>query len=105
MSKPSGSTYAEAVFSKYSGKKVEILFDSDWGVRMYSDFQVNNKPTIIGHIVGADGDCLDILVNIKSKQNTVEKVLSINSWAILSISEYTETSQVFAFTKQVLGKQ
>jgi len=99
-------TYAEVLAEKYAGRTVEILFDSDWGQRLYAEFSINNKPTVVGEIIGAEDNCLDLKVNIISQNIIVTKVMSVNAWSILSVSEYDDkTSQVLAFTHQVLGKQ
>lgn len=102
----SGNTYAEALFSKYQGKKVEILFDTDWGFQKWADFDVSNKPFIIGQIVGAIDSCLDIEVEISTGVGNVKRLISVNAWNIMSVAEYNEhVPHIFAFTKQILGKQ
>jgi hypothetical protein len=99
-------SYGEILAEKYTGKTVEILFDSDWGQRFYSDYSINNKPTIIGEIMGAEDNCLDLRVSIISNNITVTKIMSVNSWSILSVSEYDNSaSQVLAFTNQIHGRQ
>lgn len=101
----SEKSYAEAIAEQYAGKKVEIIFSSDWGVRMYSEFQINNKPVIIGTVIDGNGICLNVKAEIVANNVALQKTLSINAWSILSVCEYTDTSQTLAFTKQVLGKQ
>ena len=99
-------TYAEALVKKYKGKTVEILFDSEWGKRFYSEYEVNNKATLVGKIIDSDSICLNVEVEIKSSSSSHKRIVSINTWMILSVTEYIKgVSQVFAFRNQIRGKQ
>lgn len=99
-------TYAEALFEKYKGKVVEILFDSNWGMQKWADFDIANKPVMVGEIVDAVASCVDVKVSIQTDTGYAHKVISVNSWSIMSVSEYDPNlSHIFAFKKQVMGKQ
>jgi len=99
-------TYAEVLAEKCKDQDVGIIFDSDWGIRVYSEFQVNNKSIIAGEIVGAEANFLDVKIKIPSNNREYVKILSVNAWNTLPISVYDNgISQVLSLYRQALGKQ
>ena len=88
------ATYASALVKKYKGKKVEILFDSDWGQRLYAEVNINNKAVVIGTIIDSDAICLNVEVEVETANRKYKRIISINSWQILSVSFLLSLKQV-----------
>ncbi len=79
----SEKSFAESIFERLGGKRVEVFTGTSSKTREYVDFSYSTKEVIRGNLVDAEGDLLTLEVSGPEGANLVY----INAWFVTAIME------------------
>ena len=102
-------SFVESVAAKLKGKIVEIYLGDVYEQINLTDVTINVNGTIVGKLIDADGDCLEMdchYVDQDSKIPHMSNTIYINSYNIKAITEINGSGVLSdIFTKPKLSRK